>query len=96
MKLDTVQMFFENLSKLVVPEYIDDAYVRIWEALDIMNYTTERLMFEVMRPCRDMIRNCTWLGSKMPCETLFKVATGSEGFCCSFNYIPPLDPKLMY
>lgn len=53
-------------------------------------------MFEVMRPCKDMIQNCTWLGSMMPCENLFKIATSSEGFCCSFNYKPPLDPKLMY
>lgn len=93
---DIVQTFFEDLSKIVVPEYIDESYVKILETLDIMNYTTERLMFEVMRPCKEMIHNCTWLGSQRPCEDLFKVATSSEGFCCSFNYKPPLDPKLMY
>lgn len=51
-----------------------------------MGYTTDRLMFELMQPCGNMIKSCAWLGKTVPCDTLFRVAKSSEGFCCSFNY----------
>lgn len=91
-----VTNFLSQLSKLVEPEYIEDAFDEILDSLNEANYTSERLMFEVMRPCVDMIRDCVWLGVKLPCHKLFHVATGSDGFCCSFNYIPSLDPEKMY
>lgn len=91
-----VTKFFSHLSKLIEPLYIDDEYGEILDTLTEANYTTERLMFKVMRPCVDMFRDCMWLGVKLPCKNLFRIATGSEGFCCSFNYIPSLDPEKMY
>lgn len=43
-------------------------------------------MFELMQPCNQMIKGCAWLGKIIPCDTIFRVAKSSEGFCCSFNY----------
>lgn len=83
---ELVQQFFSNLSKLVQPEYVDDIYTQILTNLTELNYTTEKLMFEVMQPCSIMLEKCIWLGLVVPCETIFRVAKSSEGFCCSFNY----------
>lgn len=91
MHRDRIQLFLKQLSKLVVPEYISEQFNKTHEVLSELNYTTERLMFEVMQPCREMLEVCTWLGKVVPCETLFRVATSAEGFCCSFNYKAPLD-----
>lgn len=88
-----VELFLKELAKLVVPEYVTGSFVAIQNALQKMNYTTEKLMYEVMQPCRQMLERCSWLGTLVPCETLFQVATSAEGFCCSFNYRAPLDPK---
>lgn len=86
-----VDMFLGQLTKLVIPEYVDEPFEKTHALLLKLNYTTERLMFELMQPCENMLSNCTWLGKSQPCETLFRVAKSAEGFCCSFNYKAPLD-----
>lgn len=83
---ERVEYFFSNLSKLVQPEYVDEMFTQTLNILTELNYTTEKLMFELMQPCNVMLENCIWLGKIVPCETIFRVAKSSEGFCCSFNY----------
>lgn len=83
---ESVIEFLENLAKLITPEYIDALYLKTYQILEEMGYTTDRLMFELMQPCSNMIKSCAWLGKIVPCDTLFRVAKSSEGFCCSFNY----------
>ncbi|XP_037044653.1 sodium channel protein Nach-like [Bradysia coprophila] len=78
--------FLENLAKLITPEYIDALYLKTYQILEEMGYTTDKLMFELMQPCNLMIKSCAWLGKIIPCDTIFRVAKSSEGFCCSFNY----------
>ncbi len=100
--------FLENLAKLITPEYIDALYLKTYQILQEMGYTTDKLvrytrshihtspgltfnllfeqMLELMQPCNLMIRSCSWLGKIIPCESIFRVAKSSEGFCCSFNY----------
>lgn len=87
-----MKAFFKELNKLVTPELIDDTFNDTMDALHQMNYTIERLMFNMMEPCTQLLQHCSWLGSFVPCKSLFRVATSAEGFCCSFNYKPPLDP----
>lgn len=86
--LDEVKInrFLSNLDKLITPDYVDSLFYRFFEILQTLNYTSERLMFELMEPCTFMLQNCHWLGKSVPCQTLFRVAKSSEGFCCSFNY----------
>lgn len=86
LKKEGIVEFLENLAKLITPEYIDALYLKTYQILEEMGYTTDRLMFELMQPCTNMIKNCAWLGKIVPCDTLFRVARSSEGFCCSFNY----------
>lgn len=86
LKKEGIVEFLENLAKLITPEYIDALYLKTYQILEEMGYTTDRLMFELMQPCSNMIKNCAWLGKIVPCDTLFRVARSSEGFCCSFNY----------
>lgn len=74
---------------------MDSTHEGAMKALERLNYTTERLMFEVMRPCTDIIARCSWQGVIYPCKNIFLVATSTEGFCCSFNYKPDLDPNVM-
>lgn len=78
--------FLSNLSKLVQPEYVDDMHTQPLTVLTELNYTTEKLMFELMQPCDIMLDTCIWLGKFVPCDQIFRVAKSSEGFCCSFNY----------
>lgn len=40
---------------------------------------------ELMQPCENMITSCAWLGTEVPCDSLFRVAKSAAGFCCSFN-----------
>lgn len=61
-------------------------YTQTLAILTELNYTTEKLMFELMQPCSLMLETCIWLGKFVPCEKVFRVAKSSEGFCCSFNY----------
>lgn len=86
LKKDAIVEFLENLAKLINPEYIDALYLKTYQILEGMGYTTDKLMFELMQPCVNMIRDCSWLGKIVPCDSLFRVAKSSEGFCCSFNY----------
>lgn len=86
LKREGIIEFLENLAKLITPEYIDALYLKTYQILEEMGYTTDKLMFELMQPCENMIKNCAWLGKIVPCDTLFRVARSSEGFCCSFNY----------
>lgn len=86
MAKENVQEFLENLAKLITPEYIDALYLKTYQILEEMGYTTDKLMFELMQPCSNMIQGCAWLGKIVACDTLFRVAKSSEGFCCSFNY----------
>lgn len=85
--------FLAQLTKLIVPEPITDPFEDAFAVLGRMNYTIERLMYELMEPCGSMIRYCSWLGKAQPCRELFRVVTSSEGFCCAFNYHSPLDPE---
>lgn len=83
---ESVIEFLENLAKLITPEYIDALFLKTYQHLEEMGYTTDRLMFELMQPCGNMIKSCAWLGKTVSCDTLFRVAKSAEGFCCSFNY----------
>lgn len=69
----------------------DDAF----HAVAIMNYTIERIMHELMVPCAEMFAKCWWRGEEQPCGQLFRVSTASDGFCCAFNFKPPLDASLV-
>lgn len=86
LKKEAILEFLENLAKLITPEYIDALYLKTYQILESMGYTTDKLMFELMQPCSKMIRDCAWLGKIVPCDSVFRVAKSSEGFCCSFNY----------
>lgn len=81
------------MGKLVAAEYVkfDREFSLIHQDMSALNYTTDRLMYELMQPCDHLIANCTWLGKAMPCVQLFRVAKSSEGFCCSFNYKAPRE-----
>lgn len=59
-------------------------------AMNQFNYTVESLMLELMEPCTSFIKQCSFLNKVYPCDQLFFIAKGSEGFCCAFNY------KLLY
>lgn len=87
--------FFKDLFKLITPFRIGSRYENIEAVLSHLNYTVERLMYEMMEPCDLLIEYCFWLGDEIPCNQIFKVATSAEGFCCSFNYHPLLDEKLV-
>lgn len=90
-----VQAFLHELNKLVTPEIIADTFNDTLDVLAAMNYTMEHLMYDMMEPCTQLMQHCSWLGTVRPCRELFRVATTAEGFCCSFNYKPPLDPEEM-
>lgn len=93
---EEVAHLFGNLSKLVVSEEVASIPESTMMALRRLNYTVERLMLDVMRPCKDMLKTCTWSGVVIPCDQLFPVSTTSDGFCCSFNYRPDFNPDTMW
>lgn len=88
---DRVRSFYVQLTKLVFFDGVDDTFEDVLTALEAINITTEHLMYEVMQPCDMLLDRCKWLGQSMQCDKMFLVATSEEGFCCSFNYRPPLD-----
>lgn len=82
-----IELFFTRLSGLVRAFTLpDQTLLTIFEILEKMGYTTEKLLREVMQPCGKMLYSCAWLNEEYPCDKLFHVSKGSEGFCCSFNY----------
>lgn len=85
-----------ELAKLVIADPVTDPFIDAHAILKQMNYTMERFMFELMQPCGNMLRKCTWLGKSYPCKELFYTATSGEGFCCSFNYRPQVDSNIPY
>lgn len=89
---ERVDSFFHILNILVTPDFVDDTFNDTLAALEKLNYTMDRLMFTMMEPCTQLLHFCVWLGTRMPCNQLFRVSSSAEGFCCSFNYKPPLDP----
>lgn len=93
---ERVRSFLGLLRHLIIPRVVADPHDDVFAHLNSLNYTIERLMFELMVPCDELIVYCSWLGETMPCKSLFRVVTSSEGFCCAFNYQSPLDPAEVY
>lgn len=93
---ERARSFLALLRNLVVPETVNDAHDDVFAVLDRMNYTIERVMYELMEPCDKLIVFCQWLGRNLPCASLFRVVTSTEGFCCAFNYQSALDPDEVY
>lgn len=83
-----IEYFFKKMSGLVrpPPQQPNDVLLNVYDILEKMGYTSETLMREVMQPCNKMLYYCLWLNKEYPCDELFQVSKGSEGFCCSFNY----------
>lgn len=82
---ETVQSFLSQLSGLVRPRRIDEVNLNTYKYLEQLNYTTKKLMLELIQPCDQMVLGCMWLGKVWPCESMFRVTMSPEGFCCSFN-----------
>lgn len=61
---------------------------------EVSNVTGVHSPYEFVKklsnPCSNLISNCRWGGTSYPCEDLFVFDTTMEGFCCMFNYAPPL------
>ncbi|XP_078039634.1 pickpocket protein 28 [Augochlora pura] len=77
---------FSSLMKLIRPDKIEiDNATAAW-ALDTLDYSVEKLMFELMQPCSAMLVRCAWLGQIYNCNKIFKIVKANEGFCCGFNY----------
>lgn len=82
---DDVQLFLTRLGSLIAPVPIDESFLRIYVHLEALNYTTQKLMLELMQPCEKLVLYCMWLGKEYPCKSIIRVTMGSDGFCCSFN-----------
>ncbi|OAD62316.1 Sodium channel protein Nach, partial [Eufriesea mexicana] len=83
---DMSNKLFSSLMKLIRPDKIEiDNATATW-ALDILGYTVERLMLELMHPCNLLLVRCSWLGQLYDCNKIFKTVKSNEGFCCGFNY----------
>ncbi|XP_076395895.1 pickpocket protein 28 [Megachile rotundata] len=77
---------FSSLMKLIRPDRIAiDNATASW-ALDILGYSVEKLMYELMQPCSMLIVRCSWLGQLYDCNKIFRTVKSNEGFCCGFNY----------
>ncbi|KAG9430605.1 sodium channel protein Nach isoform X1 [Apis mellifera carnica] len=83
---DMTNKLFSSLMKLIRPDKIEiDNATASW-ALDILGYTVEKLMLELMQPCDLLLVRCGWLGQLYNCSKIFKIVKSKEGFCCGFNY----------
>lgn len=81
-----IESFFQSLAALVNFREVDSAFGRIFQALEDLGYSMEKLMFDMAQPCENLIRECVWLGKTVPCKSLFRLVKSARGFCCSFNY----------
>ncbi|KAG7200266.1 hypothetical protein KM043_017735 [Ampulex compressa] len=87
---------FSSLMKLIRPDKIEiDNSTASW-ALDILGFTVERLMYELMQPCSSLLVRCAWLGQIYDCSKIFKTVKSNEGFCCGFNYHYELSKSYGY
>lgn len=88
-----IEYFFTNLWGLVRAPVTppSDVLLDVFDIVEKMGYTSETLLQELMQPCSKMLYHCSWLNNEVPCEQLFRVTKGSEGFCCSFNYNATTD-----
>lgn len=95
-----VQQFLSKLQTLTAAigpetELRTDTFDDVFAVMERMGYTVERFMHELMVPCTLLLAQCWWRGQKQPCAELFRVTTASDGFCCAFNFVPPLDSSLV-
>lgn len=84
--VERIQKFFELVPNLITPDYIDDDFLNITSILSTIGYDTDTLMSELVQPCEQMLKVCSWKGVETPCQDIFKQSRSNEGFCCSFNY----------
>lgn len=78
--------FLGNLSKMITMDYVDESNVNVEYILERLGYGPEEIIYQLVQPCADMLKNCSWLGESLPCNKLFRLTKTSEGFCCLFNY----------
>ncbi|XP_015185582.1 PREDICTED: pickpocket protein 28-like [Polistes dominula] len=85
------EKLFISLMKLTRPDKIDVDNLTATRALEVLGFTVDRLMYELMQPCKSMLLRCAWLGQKLNCSDIFKAVKSREGYCCAFNYHYYLD-----
>ncbi|KOC69152.1 Sodium channel protein Nach [Habropoda laboriosa] len=83
---DMSNKLFSSLMKLIRPDKIEIDNATASLALDILGYSVDRLMLELMQPCNLLLVRCSWLGKLYDCNKIFKTVKSNEGFCCGFNY----------
>ena len=57
---------------------------------------TEKLFFQVMHACNDMLLMCIWKGEEVDCNEMFSIQKTDNGFCCSFNALNPSEQFLNF
>ncbi|XP_058456866.1 sodium channel protein Nach-like [Malaya genurostris] len=50
-----------------------------------LGYNPGKMMQDLHQPCKQLIKNCYWLGAEVACTKLFHVTKTHVGYCCSFN-----------
>ncbi|KAL2721737.1 sodium channel protein Nach-like [Vespula maculifrons] len=90
------EKFFVSLMKLTRPDKTDVDNLTATRALEVLGFTVDRLMYELMQPCKTMLLRCAWLGQKFNCSDIFKAVKSREGYCCAFNYHFNLDRPYGY
>lgn len=87
--------FFQNLSKLIEPDYLDGIYLKIFMILEGIGYNTETLINFIAQPCGNLLKSCYWFGNEYNCSDIFDAIQTISGICCTFNYHGLTDGLIM-
>ncbi|CAO1382092.1 unnamed protein product [Diamesa hyperborea] len=75
-----------------------DEFVKFQDFLDTIDLNVTTGMFDakeklgMLAPkCKDLIVKCKWGGKSIDCHEIIETRRTSEGFCCTFNYVRPME-----
>lgn len=71
---------------------VEQDFEKMFAQLDMKNQASKDLILTLLwftsKPCKKLIKYCSWQNVQVPCEDIFKVLPTDIGFCCSANHAP--------
>lgn len=75
-----------------------DEFVKFQDFLDTIDLNKTTGMFDakeklgMLAPkCKDLVVKCKWGGKTIDCNEIIETRRTIEGFCCTFNYVRPME-----
>ncbi|CAF4918107.1 unnamed protein product [Pieris macdunnoughi] len=78
--------FYESFVKIKSKHFTSDSEVaRMHSVLEELHFSYYDLLYELKKPCSDLVKECSWRGRTFDCSFMFREVFTIYGHCCQFD-----------